>query len=82
MESSAFESKLFQIRSKVEISRRAGHEERLSRSKLIQTPNFSPYLIQFIRFGSSKVRRLNQALFIIQTSLIQKPCQDTDSECS
>ena len=31
----------FQIRSKVEISSRAGHEERLSRSKLIQTPNFS-----------------------------------------
>ena len=41
MESSASESKLFQIRSKVEISSWAGHKERLSRSKLIQTPNVS-----------------------------------------
>ena len=83
MKSSASEWQLFQSRSKVEISSRAGHDERLSRSKLIQADaELFTYLIQFIKFGSSKVRRLNQALYIIQTSLIQKPCQDTDSECS
>ena len=83
MKSSASESKLFQSRSKVQISSRAGQEERLQIE--IGVPNWLElfmYLIQFTRFGSWKVRRLNRALFIIQTSLIQKPCQDTDSECS
>ena len=64
----ASESKPFQSRSKGEIPGRARRKERLSRSKLKQAfltdsdAERSMHLIQFIRFGSWKVRRLNRAL--------------------
>ena len=68
MKSSASESKPFQSRSKGEIPGRARRKERLSRSKLKQAflidsyAELFMYLIQYIRFGTWKVRRLNQAL--------------------
>ena len=68
MKSSASESKPFQSRSKGEIPGRARRKERLSRSKLKQAflidsdAELFMYLIQCIRFGSWKVRRLNRAL--------------------
>ena len=66
MKSSASESKPFQSRSKGEIPGRARRKERLSRSKLKQTfpidDELFMYLIQCIRFGSRKLRRLNRAL--------------------
>ena len=68
MKSSASESKPFQSRSKGEIPGRAGRKERLTRSKLKQAflidsdAELFVYFIQCIRFGSWKVRRLNQAL--------------------
>ena len=68
MKSSASESKPFQSRSKGEIPGRARRKERLSRSKLKQAfltdsdAELFMYLIQYIRFGSWKVRRLNRAL--------------------
>ena len=67
MKSSASESKPFQSRSKGEIPGRARRKERLSRSKLKQAflidsdAELFMYLILCIRFGSWKVRRLNQA---------------------
>ena len=67
MKSSASESKPFQSRSKGEISGRARRKERLSRSNLKQAflsdsgDELFMYLIQCIRFGSWKVRRLNRA---------------------
>ena len=66
MKSSASESKPFQSRSKGEISGRARRKERLSRSNLKQAflsdsgDELFMYLIQCIRFGSWKVRRLNR----------------------
>ena len=68
MKSSASESKPFQSRSKGEIPGWAGRKERLTRSKLKQEflidsdAELFVYFIQCIRFGSWKVRRLNQAL--------------------
>ena len=68
MKSSASESKPFQSRSKGEIPGWARRKERLSRSKLKQAflidsdAELLMYLIQCIRFGSRKVRRLNRAL--------------------
>ena len=70
MKSSASESKPFQSRSKGEIPGCARRKERLSRSKLKQAflidseTELFMYLIQFIRFGSWKVRRLNRARYI------------------
>ena len=67
MKRSASESKPFQSRSKGEIPGRARLKERLSRSKLKQAflidsgVELFMYLIQCIRFGSLKVRRLNRA---------------------
>ena len=65
MKSSAFESKPFQSRSKGEIPGLARRKERLSRSKLKQTflidDELFMYLIQCIRFGSWKLRRLKWA---------------------
>ena len=67
MKSSSSELKPFQSRSKGEISGRARRKERLSRSKLKQEflidsdAELFMYLIQCIRFGSWKVRRLNRA---------------------
>ena len=67
MKSSASESKRFQSHSKDEILGRARRKERLSRSKLKQAfltdsdTELFMYLIQCIRFGSWKVRRLNRA---------------------
>ena len=67
MKSSASESKPFQSRSKGDISGRARRKERLSRSNLKQAflsdsgDELFMYLIQCIRFGSWKVRRLNRA---------------------
>ena len=67
MKSSAFYSKPFQSRSKGEIPGRARRKERLSRSKLKEAflsdsdAELFMYLIQCIRFGSWKVRRLNRA---------------------
>ena len=68
MKSSASESKPVQSRSKDEIPGQARRKERLSRSKLKQAflidsdAELFMYLIQCIRFGSWKVRRLNRAL--------------------
>ena len=68
MKSSASESKPFQNRSKGEIPGRARRKEPLSRSKLKQAflidsdAELFMYLIQCIRFGSRKDRRLNRAL--------------------
>ena len=68
MKRSASKTKPFQSRSKGEIPGRARWKERLSRSKLKQAflidsdAEFFMYLIQCIRFGSWKVRRLNRAL--------------------
>ena len=67
MKSSAFDSKPFKSRSKSEIPGRARRKERLSRSKLKEAflsdsdVELFMYLIQCIRFGSWKVRRLNRA---------------------
>ena len=66
--SAASESKPFQSRSTAEMPGRARRKERLSRFKLKQAFLIHPdaelffYLIQCIRFGSWKVRRLNRAL--------------------
>ena len=70
MKSSASESKPFQSRSKGEIPGRARRKERLSRSKLKQAFLIDSaakrfILIQCIRFGSRKVRRLNRALLFL-----------------
>ena len=68
MKSSTSESKPFLSRSKGEIPGRARRKERLSRSKLKQAflidsyTELFMYLIQYIRFGPWKVRRLNRAL--------------------
>ena len=70
MKSSASESKLFQSRSKGEIPGRARRKEWLSSSKLKQAfltdsdAEIFMYLIQCIRFGSWKVRRLDRALVV------------------
>ena len=71
MKSSVSESKPFQSRSKGEIPGRARRKKQLSRFKLKQaipidsgTERFT-YLIQGIRFGSWKVRRLNRALDVL-----------------
>ena len=67
MKSSASESKPFQSRSKGEIPGRASRKERMSRSKLKQAfltdsdAQLFMYLIQCIRFGAWKVRRLNRS---------------------
>ena len=72
-ENSASESKPFQSRSKGEIHGPARRKERLSRSKLKQAflvdsdAELFMYLIQCIRFGSRKVRRLNRALVAVRT---------------
>ena len=75
MKSSASESKPFLSRSKGEISGWAGRKERPSRSKLKQAfvidsdAELFMYLIECIRFGSWKVRRLNRALnFVVKSS--------------
>ena len=66
MKSSASESKPFQSRSKGEILGQARQKERLSRSELNQAfltdsdAELFIYLIQFVRFGSWKVRRLTR----------------------
>ena len=66
--SAASESKPFQSRSTAEMPGRARRKERLSLSKLKQAflidsdAELFLYLIQCIRFGSWKVRRLNRAL--------------------
>ena len=71
MKSSASESKPFQSRSKGEIPGRARRKERLSRSKLKQAflidsdAELFMYLIQCIRFGLWKVRRLHRAYYQI-----------------
>ena len=68
MKSSASESKPFQSRSRGEIPGQARRKERLSRSKLKEPflidsdAELFMYLIQGIRFGSWKDRRLNRAL--------------------
>ena len=68
MKSSVTESKPFQSGFKGEILGQARRKERLSRSKLKQSflidsdAELFLYLIQCIRFGSWKVRRLNRAL--------------------
>ena len=78
MKSSASESKPFQRRSKSEIPGRARRKERLSRSKLKQAflidsdAELFMYLIQCIRFGSWKDRRLNRALLATNWSEIQR----------
>ena len=54
MKSSASESKLFQIRSKGEIPDRDRRKEQLSRSKLIQTPNFSMYHVRLMKSSASE----------------------------
>ena len=62
MKSSASESKPFQSRSKSEILGQARRKERLSQTFLIDSDaELFMYLIQCIRFGSRKVRRLNRA---------------------
>ena len=67
MKSSAFDSKPFKSRSKSKIPGQARRKERLSRSKLKEAflsdsdVELFMYLIQCIRFGSWKVRRLNRA---------------------
>ena len=67
MKSSVSESKAFQSRSKSEIPGRARRKERLSSSKLKQAflidsdAELFMNLIQRIRFGLWKVRRLNRA---------------------
>ena len=78
MKSSASESKPFQSRSKGEIPGRARRKERLSRSKLKQAflidsdAELFMYLIQYIRFGSWKDRRLNRASLATNWSEIQR----------
>ena len=78
MKSSASKSKPFQSRSKGEIPGRAGRKERLTRSKLKQAflidsdAELFMYLIQCIRFGSWKDRRLNRALLATNWSEIQR----------
>ena len=68
MKSSVSESKTLQSRFKGEILGQARRKERLSRSKLKQAflidsdDELFLYLIQCIRLGSWKVRRLNRAL--------------------
>jgi len=77
MKSSASESKPFQSRSKGEILGHSRRKERLSRSKLKQAflidlyAELFMYLIQCIRFGSWKVRRLNRALGVDNKALIR-----------
>ena len=78
MKSLASESKPFQSRSKGEIPGRARRKERLSRSKLKQAflidsdAELFMYLIQCIRFGSWKDRRLNRASLATNWSEIQR----------
>ena len=70
MKSSASESKPLQSCSRAEIPGQARRKEPLSRSKLKEPFSIDSdaelfmYLIQGIRFGSRKDRRLNQALEI------------------
>ena len=77
MKSLASESNALQRRPKVDIPGR--REQRLSRSKLKQAflidsdAKLFMYLIQYIRFGSSKVRRLNRALLMRLLSDVREP---------
>ena len=81
MKSTASESKAFQSRSKGEIPGRSRRKERVSRSKLKQAflidsdAELFVYLIQCIRFGSRKVRRLNRALDL--DKLLLSRCSST-----
>ena len=81
MKSSASESKPFQSRSKGEIPGQARRKERLSRSKLKQAfltdsnAELFMYLIQSIRFGSLKERRLNGALLYFPSIYNTKPSE-------
>ena len=71
MKRSASKSKASQSRSKGEIPSRSRRRERLSCFKLKQSylldsdAELFIYLIQCIRFGSRKVRRLNRALIVL-----------------
>ena len=88
MKRSASASKPFQSCPKGEIPGRARRKERLSRSKLKQAFPVSDsddelftYLIQCIRFGSWKVRRLNRAqAYFINFSFDRFPFLYTDWE--
>ena len=77
MKSSASESKPFVSRSKGEISRQARRKKRLSRSKLKQAflidsdAELFMYLIQYIRFGSWKVRCQSWFLFSVKREFNQ-----------
>ena len=79
MKSLASESNACQRRPKVDIPGRAGREHRLSHSKLKQASLIDSdaklfmYLIQYIRFGSWKVRRLNRALLMRLLSDVIEP---------
>ena len=76
MQSSASESYPFEIYSKVEISRKARREERLSRSKLKWVllidshAELFIHLIQCIRFGIWKIWRLYRALKSFQVTRV------------
>ena len=76
MQSSASESYPFEIYSKVEISRKARQEERLSRSKLKwmllidSHAELFIHLIQCIRFGIWKIWRLYRALKSFQVTRV------------
>ena len=91
MKRSASESKPFQSSSNGEIPCRARREEQLSRSKFKQAfPTDSDAelfmcLIQCIRLGSYKVRRLNRAFcfFLFSTSsYVPSRCLCRDQCCS
>ena len=75
MKSSASESSPFKSRSKAEMAGRARRKERLSPSKLKQAfvidsdAELFMNLIQCIRFGSWKIRRLNRALYNWQATV-------------
>ena len=89
MKSSASESKAFQSRSKGEIPGRARWKEWLSCSKLKQAflidsdAELFMYLIQCTRFGSWKVRRLNQALvwLYFKNMTRENTCTVRDRRC-
>ena len=78
MKSSASKSKPFQSRSQGEIPDQARQKERPSRSKLKQASLIDSdaelfmYLIQCIRFGSWKDRRLNRDSLANNWSEIQR----------
>ena len=77
IKSSASESKQLQSRSKGEIPGRARQKEQLSLSKLKQAflinsdAELIMYLIQCIRFGSWKVRRLSRALDVLEVHVFK-----------